>query len=78
MTKLNTLIGDIGRVRDSADLNRSQKLSALLGTENLLAPGFEAFILDMTVKQWQMVSDEAKRVLEQVLGEAVTGVRKTE
>ena len=72
MTKLNTLIGDIGRVRDSADLSRSQKLSALLGTENLLAPDFEAFILDMTAKQWQTVSDEAKRVLEQVLGEAVT------
>jgi len=72
MTKLNTLIGDIGRVRDSADLNRSQKLSALLGTENLLAPGLEAFILDMTAKQWQTVSTEATRVLEQVLGEAVT------
>ena len=71
-TKLDKLIGDIGRVRDSADLSRSQKLSALLGTENLLAPAFEAFILDMTAKQWQTVSDEAKRVLEQVLGEAVT------
>ena len=72
-TKLDKLIGDIGRVRDSAELSRSQKLSALLGTENLLAPGYEAFILDMTAKQWQTVSDEAKRVLEQVLGEAVTG-----
>ncbi len=71
-TKLDKLIGDIGRVRDSAELSRSQKLSALLGTENLLAPGYEAFILDMTANQWQTVSDEAQRVLEQVLGEAVT------
>lgn len=71
-TKLDKLIDDIGRVRDSAELSRSQKLSALLGTENLLAPGYEAFIVDMTASQWQTVSDEAKRVLEQVLGEAVT------
>jgi putative nucleotidyltransferase with HDIG domain len=71
-TKLDKLIGDIGLVRDSTQ-SRSQKLGALLGTENLLAPGYEAFILDMTAKQWQTVSDEAKRVLEQVLGEAVTG-----
>jgi len=72
MTKLDKLIGDIGRVRDSRELSRSQKLSALLGTENLLAPGFEVFILDMTANQWQTVSSEAKRVLEQLLGEAFT------
>jgi putative nucleotidyltransferase with HDIG domain len=71
ITKLEKLIGDIGRVRDSSELSRSQKLSALLGTENLLAPGFEAFILDMTANQWQTVSNEAKRVLEQLLSEAV-------
>ena len=70
--KLDKLIGDAGRVRDSTDLSRSQKLSALLGTENLLAPGYEAFILDMTANQWQTVTGEAKRVLGQVLSEAVT------
>jgi hypothetical protein len=70
--KLDKLIGDAGRVRDSADLSRSQKLAALRGTENLLAPGYEAFILDMTANQWQTVTGEAKRVLGQVLGEAVT------
>ncbi len=71
--KLDKLIGDAGRVRDSTDLSRSQKLSALRGTENLLAPGYEAFILDMTANQWQTVTGEAKRVLGQVLSEAVTG-----
>jgi len=70
--KLDKLIGDAGRVRDSTDLSRSQKLSALLGTENLLAPGYEAFILGMTADQWQTVTGEAKRVLGQVLSEAVT------
>ena len=47
MAKLDKLITDVESVRGSTNLTRSQKLSALRGTENLFAPDYESFILDM-------------------------------
>jgi putative nucleotidyltransferase with HDIG domain len=70
--KLDQVIGDVTRVRDLTDLSRSQKLSALRGTGNLLLPtGYEAILLDMTAEQWDAVSEEARRVLEEVLSQTV-------
>jgi len=71
MGKLEKLITDVESVRSSSNLTRSQKLSALRGTENLFAPDYEAFILDMPSDQWQRVSEEAKSVLDRVLAGAV-------
>ena len=71
MGKLEKLITDVESVRNSSTLTRSQKLSALRGTENLFAPDYEPFILDMPSDQWQEVSGEAKKVLEKVLAGAV-------
>ena len=71
MAKLEKLITDVESVRNSSSLTRSQKLSALRGTENLFAPDYEPFILDMPSDQWQKVSGEARNVLEQVLAGAV-------
>ncbi len=71
MAKLDQVIDDVTGVRDSTELSRSQKLSALKGTENLFAPGYEALILDMTGERWQTVSSEARQALEEVLGETV-------
>ncbi len=65
--KLEKLIRDVESVRNSSDLTRSQKLSALSGTENLLAPDFEPFILDMPSDEWQSVTGQARAVLEKVL-----------
>ena len=71
MGKLEKLITDVDGVRASSGLTRSQKLSALRGTENLFVPDYEAFILDMQSDQWQRISGEAKSVLEKVLAETV-------
>jgi putative nucleotidyltransferase with HDIG domain len=71
MGKLEKLITDVESVRNSSNLTRSQKLSALRGTENLFAPDYEAFILDMPSDQWQRVSGGAKSVLDKVLAGAV-------
>ena len=71
MAKLEALITDVESVRNSSSLTRSQQLSALLGTENLFAPDYEPFILDMLSDEWQKVSGEAKAVLEKVLAGAV-------
>lgn len=71
MAKLEKLIVDISAVRDSTELSRSRKMSALLGTENLFAPGYETLLIDFDPAQWQAVSAEAKRVLEEVLSESV-------
>jgi hypothetical protein len=69
--KMEKLITDVESVRDASNLTRSQKLSALRGTENLFAPDYEAFILDMPADQWQKVSDGAKSVLDKALTGAV-------
>ncbi len=69
--KLDKLITDIENVRNSTNLTRSQKLSALGGTENLFAPNYEAFILDMPANEWQSVTEGAKSVLNKVLAGAV-------
>jgi len=71
MGKLERLITDVESVRSSSNLTRSQKLSALRGTENLFAPDYEPFILDMPSDQWQRVSEGAKSVLDKVLAAAV-------
>jgi putative nucleotidyltransferase with HDIG domain len=71
MGKLEKLISDVESVRNSSNLTRSQKLSALRGTENLFAPDYEAFILDMPSDQWQRVSDGAKNALNKVLAASV-------
>ena len=71
MGKLEKLIADIENVRNASDLTRSQQLSALRGTDNLFAPDYESFILDMPSDQWQRVSGEAKNVLEKVLAGTV-------
>jgi putative nucleotidyltransferase with HDIG domain len=70
-SKLQSLLRDIANVRDSAALTSSQKLNALKGTENLFAPNYESFILDMPDESWQKVSDEANRVLNEVLAGSV-------
>ena len=76
--KLEKLITEIEGVRSSSGLTRSQKLSALRGTENLFAPDYETFILDTGSDQWQRVSGEAKRVLESVLaGTVASGQENT-
>ncbi|MGD0765632.1 MAG: HDIG domain-containing metalloprotein [Dehalococcoidia bacterium] len=69
--KLETLISEVGKVRDSGDLTRSQKLSALNGTDNFSAPDFGSFILDMPAADWQNVSAQARTVLGQMLGGTV-------
>ncbi len=71
MAKLEKLITDVESVRGSSNLTRSQQLSALRGTENLFAPDYESFILDMPSDEWQSVSGEAKKVIEKVLAGAV-------
>ncbi len=78
VAKLEKLIGDVQNVRNSTDLTRSQKLSALGGTENLFAPDYEAFILDMSSDQWQSVTGQAQTVLEKVLeGSVARGQEST-
>ena len=67
VAKIEKLISDVQNVRNSTDLTRSQKLSALGGTENLFAPDYEAFILDMSSDEWQSVTGQARTVLEKVL-----------
>ena len=69
--KLETLISGVSGVRDSGDLTRSQKLSALHGTDNFSAPDLEPFVLDMPASQWQKVSSEARTVLGEVLAGTV-------
>ncbi len=78
MAKLASLIEDVQNVRNSTDLTRSQKLSALSGTENLFAPDYEAFILDMSSDEWQLVTGQAQTVLEKVLeGSVARGQEST-
>jgi putative nucleotidyltransferase with HDIG domain len=67
VAKLEKLITDVDGVRNSSGLTRSQKLSALSGTENLFAPDFEPFILDMSSDEWGSVTGQARTVLENVL-----------
>jgi putative nucleotidyltransferase with HDIG domain len=72
LAKLDAVLGEVAGVRNSLALTPQNKSTALGRIANLnLSQRASSLILSFNDEQWTAVSDEARRVLSQVLSESV-------
>lgn len=72
LVKLDAVMGQVAQVRDSLALTPQAKSAALGRIANLnLSQRATSLILSFNDEDWVAVSDEARRVLSEVLGESV-------
>lgn len=72
LTKLSNVLLQVSAIRDNPDLTQANKLQALNRIANLtLSQRGTNSLLGLSRTEWQAVQDEAKRLLDQTLSDAV-------
>lgn len=72
LAKLNTLLTQVSSIRDNPDLTQATKVQALGRIAGLtLSQRATTVLLGLSRGEWQAIQDEAKRLLDQTLSDAV-------